>query len=41
MTWQGACREGAGVDPDVLIAADPELLAHGVDSQMNAAVDMC
>jgi len=40
MTWQGLCLEGSGVEPDVLIAADPELLAYGVDSQMNAAVEM-
>jgi C-terminal processing protease CtpA/Prc len=38
MTWQGACLEGTGVEPDIAIESDPDLLGRGADPQMDHAV---
>ena len=39
MTWRGECLEGAGVQPNIQIDAKPDLLAHGVDEQMDSAIE--
>jgi C-terminal processing protease CtpA/Prc len=38
MTWQGACLEGTGVEPDIALESDPDLLGRGADPQMDHAV---
>ena len=38
MTWQGACLEGTGVEPDIALESDPDLLRRGADPQMGHAV---
>ncbi len=38
-TWRGECIEGRGVAPDVEIDLNRETLAHGMDTQLEAAVN--
>jgi len=36
----GSYAEGSGIMPDVSVDIDPTLLAHGIDAQLNAAIDV-
>jgi len=37
-TWKGECIEGKGVEPDVAVENTPQLLASGVDTQLEKAL---
>lgn len=39
MTWGGECLERTGVSPDICVDEQPQLLARGVDMQMDRAMD--
>jgi carboxyl-terminal processing protease len=40
MTWRGACLEGTGVHPDVVVEPDRDQLIRGVDSQIDVATEI-
>src|SRR5882762_927040 len=39
-TWQGECIEGKGVEPDVAVENTPEVLASGIDAQLQKAFEV-
>jgi len=39
-TWKEECIEGRGVEPDVRVENSPELLATGVDGQLEKALEV-
>jgi C-terminal processing protease CtpA/Prc len=39
-TWNGECIEGKGVEPDVVVENTPEVLASGIDAQLQKALEV-
>ena len=39
-TWNGECIEGKGVEPDVAVENTPEVLASGIDAQLQKALEV-